>query len=189
MKDIISRRRSIRSFLDTPLEEEKISLLFEAARWSPSAMNSQPWLYVYARSGEDLHTRISDTLAPGNRIWAAKAPLLIVSLVKTDRDDGHINSTAEHDTGMANHAIALQCTDLGLQAHMMGGFDHAALGALLELPPNIKPLVVMAVGYPGIPDHLPEPLRERETAPRKRKPVNEFVFNHPHIKQQVYGNN
>ncbi len=179
MKDIIYKRRSIRSFLEIPVEEDKTDLLFEAARWAPSAMNAQPWIYVYARKGETLHAGIAETLTPGNRVWAAKAPLLIVSLAKTHFDNGSPNGTAGHDTGMANHAIALQATALGLQAHMMSGFDHEALEKLLGFPPDVKAVVVMAVGYPGIADSLPDPFRERETAPRKRKAVGEFVFNLP----------
>ena len=179
MKDIISKRRSIRSFKDVPVEKDKIDLLFEAARWSPSAMNAQPWVYVYASAGETLHSAIAETLAPGNRVWAAKAPLLIVSLAKTNFENDTPNNTARHDVGMANHAIALQATALDLQAHMMSGFDHEALERLLQFPPDVKAVVVMAAGYPGVAASLPDPFRERETAPRKRKTIDEFVFNHP----------
>ncbi|MBX3238569.1 MAG: nitroreductase family protein [Chitinophagaceae bacterium] len=177
MKDIISKRKSIRSFEASPVGMEKIDQLFEAARWAPSARNAQPWLYVYAEAGEPLYADILETMAASNRVWAGKAPLLIVSLVKKNYEDGAMNITAQHDTGMANYAIALQATALGLQAHMIGGFDHAALEHLLGLPAGIVPIVIMAVGYPGAPEELPEPLRLREVAPRTRKPREEFVYN------------
>lgn len=180
MKEIIANRRSVRSFKAVLIEKDKIDSLFEAARWSPSAMNAQPWVYVYAQAGEALHTVIAETLAPGNRVWAEKAPLLIVSLAKTNYENGNTNGTARHDVGMANHAIALQATALGLQAHMMGGFNHDVLEERLQFPPDIKAVLVMAVGYPGEAETLPDPFRERETAPRKRKLASEFVFNHIH---------
>lgn len=164
--------------MDKPIEKDTIEQLFEAARWSPSAMNAQPWLYVYASAGQPLHDRIAETLSPGNKIWAAKAPLLIVSMVKTNHENGTPNGAALHDAGMANHAIALQATALGLQAHMMGGFDHSGIEELLQFAPGIKAVIIMAVGYPGSADQLPEPFRQRETAPRVRKELNEFVFNH-----------
>jgi hypothetical protein len=47
---------------------------------------------------------------------------------------------------------------------------------VFEIPPNWEPIAAMAIGYPGEPDLLPEKLREREIAPRTRKPLSEFVM-------------
>ena len=52
--ELIKERRSRRAFSDQPVEPEKIKSLFEAARWAPSSLNEQPWLYIYATKGQEL---------------------------------------------------------------------------------------------------------------------------------------
>lgn len=176
--DVIKKRRSIRAFSDRVVEVEKIQALFEAARWAPSAMNEQPWMYVYARKGQPLHARIVESLLPGNKSWAEKSPLLIVSLMRENFiNNGSRNGNALHDTGMANYALSLQAASLDLYTHMMGGFHQTALARALNLPGDLHPVVVMAVGYAGNPGDLPEGLKQREFATRLRKPVSEFTFN------------
>ena len=176
--EVIKERRSIRAFSDKPVEEEKISALFEAARWAPSAMNEQPWQYIYAgKEDKALFNSIAESLMPGNRIWASNAPLLIVSMArKTFMDNGSHNGSAAHDTGMANYALSLQATQMGLYTHMMGGFDHSQLKENLNLTDDLQPIVIIAVGYPGDANVLPEALKQRENAKRSRKEHNEFVF-------------
>ena len=176
--DVIKERRSIRAFSDKPVKEEKIKALFEAARWAPSAMNEQPWQYIYAQKEDSaLFNSIAEALMPGNRIWASNAPVLIVSMArKTFIDNGSHNSSAAHDTGMANYALSLQATKMGLFTHMMGGFDHNQLKQNLNLPEDLQPIVVIAVGYSGDANILPEPLKQRENAMRSRKNHYEFVF-------------
>ncbi|MBX3254439.1 MAG: nitroreductase family protein [Chitinophagaceae bacterium] len=175
---LIKERRSIRAFSNKEVEPEKITELFEAARWAPSAMNEQPWMYVYAGKGQQLHSDIVETLFPGNQSWAGKAPLLIVSIMRdTFINNGNPNNSALHDTGMANYAISLGAVSLGLHTHMMGGFHQEALKQKLNLSEGLHPVVVMAVGYAGSPDDLPEGLKHRELAARTRKPVSAFTFN------------
>lgn len=177
ISDIIAHRRSIRAFAADSVPDHMLSALFEAARWSPSAMNEQPWMYVFGRDGDDLHRKIADTLSPGNKIWAEKAPLLIVSIVKEKfARNGAVNATALHDLGMANLALNFKATSLGLFAHIMGGFDATALNLQLQLDPDTSAVVVIAVGFAGDADSLPEDLKKREGAPRKRKELHEFVF-------------
>jgi nitroreductase len=179
--DAIKDRRSIRAFSDQPVEQEKIKALFEAARWAPSTMNEQPWQYIYAtREDEGFYHLIGETLMPGNRVWALKAPLLIVSLArKTFLDNGSHNGSALHDTGMANFALSLQATEMGLYTHMMGGFDHNLLRKNLNIPEDLQPVVVIAAGYPGDSNGLPENLRQREFNMRSRKKLGEFVSRQP----------
>lgn len=177
---VISKRRSVRAFADSIVEDEKVAALFEAARWAPSAMNEQPWIYIYAHAESELYNTIADSLSASNKTWASKAPLLIVSVVKEkfSRNGVH-NPAALHDIGMANLALNFKATSLGLNAHIMGGFDAGNLAKALQLPVDTKPVVVIAVGYPGNADELPEELKKREHAPRTRKAPTEFVFTNP----------
>lgn len=176
--DVIRNRRSIRSFSDKGIDKEQINVMFEAARWSPSAMNEQPWLYIYAtRENEALYNAIAQSLMPGNKKWAEKAPLLIVSMARPYfLSNGKHNNSALHDTGMANLALSLQATAMGLHTHMMGGFDAALLKKSLNLPADLHVAVVIAVGYAGDPGVLPEDLKQREEGPRSRMNHDQFIF-------------
>lgn len=178
--EIIRTRRSSRAFLKEPIAKEKIKSLFEAARWAPSSVNEQPWMYLYATADQpELWSRIFDALNPGNQQWAKDAPLLVVSLArKTHTKNALPNGSAKYDVGAANAFLSLQATALGLNVHQMGGFDHHRLRENLNVPENFDIGVVMAIGYPGNPAQLPLSLQEREVSPRLRHVQSEFVINH-----------
>lgn len=181
VSDLILKRRSLRAFSNAPLTEEQITTLFEAARWAPSSVNEQPWQYIYATQGEALWKIIFDMLNEGNRIWAKNAPLLVVSLARTTFSrNGRPNPSAMYDLGGANATLSLQATAMGLNVHQMGGFDHEGLRNALRVPADLEPGVVMAIGFPGNPDQLPEALQERERQPRVRRPIRDFVTNQPY---------
>ena len=178
--DIIERRRSLRAYSEKPVEQEKIKSLFEAARWAPSSMNEQPWIYIYAtKEQSELWTKIFDTLSEGNKIWAVNAPLLIVSMARKKHiRNNNPNGSAKYDLGGANAFLSLQATELGLNVHQMGGYDKAKLIENLNVPlEEFEAGVVMAVGYPGDANKLPENLKQRETSPRVRYTQESFVLN------------
>ncbi len=179
--DVIASRRSLRSYAPTALSTVQIETLFEAARWAPSSMNEQPWHFLYATKDQpELWSKIFDTLADANKVWAKDAPLLIVSMSRnTFTRNDRPNPTAGYDLGSATAFLSLQATAIGLNVHQMGGYNREALRVSLNIPPIYDPVVVMAVGFPGIPDSLPENLKERELAPRSRRPRSEFVMNQP----------
>jgi nitroreductase len=176
--EVIQKRRSKRAYSDQPVEEIKIQSLFEAARWAPSSVNEQPWLYIYATKGQELYEKIYGALNESNRVWVQNAPLLIASLIRNKfiRND-RPNGSARYDLGAANAFLSLQATHLGLNVHQMGGFDSLQLRTNLNIPDEYDPVIVMAVGYPGAPDILPEHLKLRELAPRERYLQQEFVMN------------
>jgi nitroreductase len=178
--DVIQNRRSRRAYTNQPVEPEKIRSLFEAARWAPSSVNEQPWIYVYATKDQELYDKIYSTLNESNRVWVQNAPLLIASLIRNKfiRND-RPNGAARYDLGGANAFLSLQATHLGLNVHQMGGFDILKLRANLNVPDEFDPVIVMAIGYPGQPDILPDHLKLRELAPRERYVQQEFVMNRP----------
>jgi len=152
--------------------------LFEAARWAPSSNNEQPWRFLAASrdAGAD-YDRLLACLNEGNRKWAFRAPLLILSVAGLHfEDDDKPNRHAFHDTGLAAENLVLQAVALGLTAHQMAGFDIEKARASCLIPSGYEPVAMIAVGYPGDPAALPEYLREREMKPRERKPIDEFVF-------------
>jgi nitroreductase len=157
-----------------------LNALFEAARWSPSGGNLQPWRYVYARKEDGAgYENLLTLLSEGNREWAQHAPVLLLAGALTVRQNAQgetiANHGALHDLGMANLAMSLEAAHRGLMIHMIGGFDKAASG--VYLPAHVEPVVMMALGYPGDHAILSEANREKEKAPRTRKTADEFVTN------------
>ncbi len=176
--ELLARRWSPRAFSEQPVEAEKIGSLFEAARWAPSSSNEQPWRFVVAtKDNQTAYDRLLGCLVEGNRKWAFRAPVLILSVASLNfEDDAKPNRHASHDTGMAVENLVLQATALGLVAHQMAGFDVEKSRADLKIPSGFEPVAMIAVGYPGDPALLPDYLRERELKPRDRRAISGFVF-------------
>lgn len=176
---LIQSRRSKRAYRPDAIAPEKIDSLFEAARWSPSGMNEQPWVYLFATKDQpELWQKIFEPLNDSNKVWAAHAPLLVVALIRKNHDrNGQPNGSARYDLGAANALLSLQAESLGINVHQMGGFSKQKAVENLNVPDTHEPVVIMAIGYPGNPDILPENLKLRETAPRQRHHVASFVMN------------
>lgn len=175
--DLIAERWSPRAFLDRPVERDKLGSLLEAARWAPSCFNDQPWTFLVATSDrkEDFE-RLASTLMEGNA-WAKKAPVLMLSVARlafghNDKPNRH----ALHDVGLAVGNLVLQAEALGLSAHQMGGFEKDEAREVLGIPDGFEPVAMIALGYRGDADTLPEKLKERELAERSRKDLDTIVF-------------
>ncbi len=175
----IEQRRSRRAYSDVLVEQDKITSLFEAARWAPSSMNEQPWTYIYASKHQtELWHKLFDVLLDGNKSWAVNAPLLILSLARKNFvRNNEPNGSAKYDLGGANAFLSLQATQLGLNVHQMGGYDRMKAKEVLNISDTYEFGVMMAVGYLGDIETLSENLKQRELAPRERYVQNEFVLN------------
>lgn len=181
IQETIRQRWSPRAFAATPVAPEALHQVFEAASWAASAMNEQPWRYLYAhQTDQAAFAKLVDCLAPGNQPWARHAPVLILTLAKTHYDNGAANGVALHDLGMANANLILEATALGLHGHFMAGFDAAKARTAFQLPDGLQPVAVIALGYLGDASQLEEPFLSREAAPRQRKALADFTF-HQHL--------
>src|SRR6516162_9380651 len=156
--------------------EEALAALLEAARWAPSAQNSQPWRFLVARRGEPAHDRLFAALAPGNQAWAGRASALVLVAARTADDDGRPQPWALYDTGQAVAALVTQAQADGLAVHQMGGFDTGTVRAEFGLGDALTPVVVLAIGRRDSTVDLPEPFAARETAPRTRRPVSDLLL-------------
>ena len=176
--DLIADRWSPRAFADKPVESGKILSLLEAARWSASAFNGQPWSFIVGRR-EDQATfdQIVSCLMPGNVSWASKAPLLMISVAHlvNPRNDKS-NAYAWHDVGLAVQNMIVQASSMDLYVHQMAGFDKEKTREVFNIPESFGPVSAIAIGYLGAPETLPEDRRDMETAPRERKPLADFIF-------------
>lgn len=176
----IADRRSPRAFADRPVPDERLAVLFEAARWAPSGGNGQPWRFVITRRGGEAFERLAATLRPGNAAWAPRAPVLLAAACKTVRDDPgkpvRPNRRALLDLGLALENLLLQAAHDGLAAHPMAGFDADAASAALGVPEDHQLGVLVALGYPGDPASLAPEVRAKDERPRRRLALASFVF-------------
>jgi nitroreductase len=178
IEELLKRRWSPRAFADRPVEPERLLSLWEAARWAASTANQQPWYFIVATKEDAAeYARLLSCLRENNQQWASHAPVLMVSVAKLTFDaNGQPNRHAFHDVGLAVANLILQATALGLGVHQMAGFYPDRVREIYEVPEGFEPVAGIVLGYPGDPATLPEDLRNRELAPRTRKPLEAFVF-------------
>ena len=176
--ELIARRWSPYDFADRPVSDDDLRSLFEAARWAASSYNDQPWTYILATKGEpDAFDRLLSCLVEGNQGWAADAPVLALGCTSLRfTGNGKPNAAAVHDLGLASATLTLEATARGLVVHQMIGILPDKARELYLIPEGVQPVTGLAIGYAADPSTLSEKYRERDLAPRSRKPLNEFVF-------------
>ena len=157
------------------LDGAALTALLEAARWAPSASNTQPWRFAVTLRGSAQHAAVLDALAPGNRVWAHAASALLVVAAETVAPDGAARPWALYDTGQAVAHLSVQAGHEGLAVHQLGGFDRDRLRGVLAAPEGVEPVVVLAVGRHDPTVELPEPFAGREAAPRHRLPLEQLL--------------
>jgi nitroreductase len=152
--------------------------LFEAARWAPSSSNEQPWAFIVGTNDDsETHSKILSTMVEFNQAWAKHAPVLAIAVSEMEFARNKTpNRNAFYDTGSAVAHLTTEATARGLFVHQMAGFDPHKASEVFHIPKGWEPIAVFAIGYPGDPNALPDKLRERELAPRSRKPISEFVM-------------
>ncbi len=178
LHELLMKRWSPRAFSDMPVSKEIVQRLLEAARWSPSSYNEQPWaFFVATKDRPEAYGRLLGCLIDFNQSWAQTAPLLIITAAHlTLERNGKPNLHAYHDVGLASAMLTMQATAEDLLVHQMAGIKVDYTRETLKLPAGWDPVTALAIGYLGDPSVLPEDVRKREGGERTRKPVESFVF-------------
>jgi nitroreductase len=162
---------------DRPIPHEVVEALLEAARWAPSSGNGQPWRYLIF---DDRHPRelekARNLLDPGNRVWAGRAPVLILAVAREVRSGGKFNPYARHDLGLANQNLLLQASWMGLHVRPMAGFDRGGAEDIFSIPEGFRAMVMIALGYPGRLEDVDQEVQAKEELPRQRKPQEQFGY-------------
>ena len=176
--ELIRNRWSPRAFADEAIPEEVLRSLFEAARWAPSSFNEQPWAYIVATKKDKVNfEKVLGTLVEFNAAWAKNASALAIAVTRLAFAQNQApNRNAQYDTGAATALLSVEATARGLVVHQMAGFDPDKARKTFAIPEGWEPLAAIAIGYPGNPDSLPSKLKDRELAPRTRKPIRDFVM-------------
>jgi nitroreductase len=176
--EIVRERWSPRAFSERAVAPDTLRSLFEAARWAPSSSNLQPWAYIVGtKDDKEDFEKVLSTLVEFNQGWAKNAPVLALSIAQVKNPkDGASNRWAFHDVGSASAQLTTEAHSRGLYVHQMAGLDPEKARKVFQIPEGWEAVAAIAIGYPGDPATLPEKLRERELAPRTRKPLSEFVM-------------
>jgi nitroreductase len=175
---LIIDRWSPRAFSERPVPPDVLRSLFEAARWAPSSNNEQPWAYIVAtRDDHENFAKVLSVLVEFNASWAKSAPMLALAVAELNFAKNNApNRNAQYDTGAATALLSVEATARGLAVHQMAGFDPAKAREVFTIPAGWEAIAAIAIGYPGDPNSLPQALKDRELAPRTRKPLSEFVM-------------
>lgn len=175
--DVLAARWSTRVFdAETPIDEEALRSALEAARWSPSASNTQPWRFLLARRGTAAHAHIVESLVGFNQGWAPAAGALLVVLAETVDTDGNEFRWATYDAGQSAAYFTVEAHSRGLATHTIGGFSPDHVRAAFDIDARFTPVTVIAVGAFGDPSTADEAVRARESAPRTRRPIAESLL-------------
>ena len=167
--DLIKQRKSVREFLDRPVEKDKITMCLEAARLAPSASNSQPWRFIVVDDPE-LKNRLCDAAFNGLYFinsFGKTAPVMVVVISEKSkfitRIGGMFRGTKYYliDIGIACEHFVLEAEELGLGTCWIGWFNEDGVKSVLNIPDNKKIDILIALGYYDRARLGPE--HERET--------------------------
>jgi nitroreductase len=171
--EAIKTRRSVRHYKPTPVSDEDLQAVLEAARWAPSWANSQCWRFIVVRDA-NTKVRLADTLPPGNPATSAikEAPIVIAACAKlgesgyykgevaTDKGDWYM-----FDVALSMQNLELAAHSLGLGTVHVGLFDAKKAAEVLDLPQGIVFVEMAPLGY-----------ADEEAETPLRKGLSEIVF-------------
>ncbi len=169
--DVVAARKSVRSYADKEVEEEKLTKILEAARMAPSWANRQCWSYIVVKEKakiEELAGRLINS-------WLKKAPVIVVAC-GNPKKSGSQNGMDYYlvDVAISMEHLILAATDLGLGTCWIGAFNEAKVKQILEIPENIKVVALTPIGYPADEGRGSKMLK-RIIGSSNRKPMEEIV--------------
>lgn len=167
--DLLKQRRSVRNFLDKPVEREKIIICLEAARLAPSASNSQPWSFLVV-DDHALRDRLCRDAFSGPYLinsFGKKAPVILVVISEQSKFLTRIAAVFRGtqfyliDIGIVVEHFVLQAEELGLGTCWIGWFNEKAVKKTLSIPETKKVDILVAVGYRDTSISFNEQKREK----------------------------
>lgn len=147
------------------LGDEEVGLLLEAARWAPSAGNSQPWAFVTARRGDQAHDLLVRHLAPSTTRWVPSAALVVVNIAHDFVDDSDLDYSefSRYDLGQAVAHLTIQAQAMGLASRQFRAFDLGGVTADLRLAPGWQVASMTAIGRRLAEDQEGDGVRDRRS--------------------------
>ena len=162
--EAIQSRFSVRSYLDKPVEEEKLRRVLAAGRLAPSGNNCQPWVFIVIK---DAATRQQLAEAAHGQSFVGEAPVVIAAcgtdperMMSCDVPDYAVN------VAIAIDHMTLQAVEEGLGTCWIGAFDQQKVKDILGIPDTAKVVELLPLGYPAV--EAPDT--------KERKPLSETVM-------------
>lgn len=163
--DAIASRRSVRSYLDKPVEHEKIKSVFSAVRLAPSARNAQEWRFIIV-SDPELRSRVAEA---GGQPFLRQCPVIVVACALTDKRKMRCGEAAYPiDVAIAIDHLTLAAAAMGLGTCWVGSFDPDPVRTALSIPDDVPVVELLSLGYPA--DDGPA------TVNKDRLPLSEIVW-------------
>lgn len=143
--EAISKRRSIRKYKNTPVDDEKLEMILEAARIAPSAANRQEWKFIVVKNKE---TREKLVEAANGQKFVAEAP---VTIVACSTESERVMPCGQYaytvDLSIAMSFMILEATEQGLGTCWLGAYDEEKVRNILDIPERIRVPAMFTVGY------------------------------------------
>ncbi len=178
--DLLRRRWSPYAFdPNRSVSKDDLRAVFEAARWTMSSYNAQPWRYIVGvrERSPKVWEQVLSVLVKGNQPWAKYAPVLALGLVEHNFGyNGKANKAAVHDLGAASASLTFEATARGLHVHQMIGIEPEKAGEVFAISGSLEPLTGLAIGYVGGPSHVGEEYAKRDARERERKSLAGIVI-------------
>jgi nitroreductase len=162
--EAIKERKSVRAYLDKPVEEDKLIKILEAARLAPSASNRQEWRFVVVR---DKKSRQQLCQAAKGQKFVEEAAVIIACCAQTNN---HVMTCGQLcypiDVAIAIDHMTLVAVELGLGTCWVGAFYEEQAKKILNIPEEIRVVELLALGYP----------KDDNVIDKERLPLKDIVF-------------
>ena len=166
--DLAKKRYSVRSYKKTPVEEEKVACILEAARVAPSAANLQPTRLVVIDNAEGM-----EKLSRAANVYSAPLAIIVCAdHAKAWKRPADGKSTVDIDASIATDHMMMEATSLGLGSVWICWFDPEVVAHEFGLPETFEPVNVLAIGYSD------EPAKSPDRQATERLPVGELLACH-----------
>ena len=162
--EIIKERRSVRRYKSDPIHEDVLRRVLDAARFSPSGKNLQPWKFILVKD-EILKQRLAE--ASVGQTFIAQAPVVIVACAFPDKCFSRMGNYMKSwpvDVAIAVEHLMLQAQEERLGTCWIGAFEEDEVKSLLHVPEEVRVLALTPLGYP-----------DEKPAPRGRKDLQEII--------------
>ncbi len=172
-ENIIKVRRSIRSYSNKEVEDEKINYVLESARLAPSWGNGQCWHFIVIKDKKIIKDLSRTSII---NQWLKKAPIVIVAC--GDPKQSGLRNNINYfivDVSIALEHIILAATDKGLGTCWIGGFNEKKVKIILGIPEHIRVIALTPLGYPAEKELFFENVAKIITQSKKRKNLDQII--------------
>jgi len=165
--EVVQARRSLRTYLDKPIEREKLEFVLESARLAPSWKNMQCWRFIVVEdaAGRNALANCMEESNPGRKALTGAPMVIVLCALPSESEVWEGKDFMMLDAGLAMEHLVLAATDQGLGTCWQGLFNEEKAREALDIPDNVRVVAMTPIGYAA-----------EERRPRPRKAMTEIVF-------------